>query len=34
MSWKVVPTTRCPEAYVIAHESCGWALGLEAEFYV
>jgi hypothetical protein len=34
MSWKVVPTTRYPEAYVIAHESCGWAPTLEAVSYV
>ncbi len=33
MSWKRVSTSRT-EDMLIANKSCGWPLGLEAEFYV
>ena len=34
MSWKLVSTACRTEDMLIANESCGWPLGLKAEFYV
>jgi hypothetical protein len=34
MNSKLVFSALCTEDILIANESCGWALSLEAEFYV